>query len=100
MDEATEKRWRELSEEILSGMKEWRLAHPDATFREIEETVHARMSRMEAQMLQETAFASRKADWAQDPSKNVRPVHIVEHHCRHEGNGNESCKAVEDKRSS
>ena len=33
MDEAMEHRWRELSEEVLSGMKEWRLAHPKATIR-------------------------------------------------------------------
>lgn len=39
MDEAMEKRWRELSEEVLSGMKEWRLAHPSATFREIEDVI-------------------------------------------------------------
>jgi hypothetical protein len=28
MDEETEKRWRALSEEVLSGMKEWRLDTP------------------------------------------------------------------------
>lgn len=43
MDEAMEKRWRERSEEALSGRKEWRQAHPDATFREMEEAVHERM---------------------------------------------------------
>lgn len=51
MDETMEKHWRELSEEILNGMKEWRQAHPEATFREIEEAVHTRMSRLEAQMV-------------------------------------------------
>jgi hypothetical protein len=55
MDEATEKRWEELSEEVLSGMKEWRHAHPTATFRESEDAVHERMSRLEAQLLQDTA---------------------------------------------
>jgi hypothetical protein len=29
-------RWRQLSEEVITGMKEWRLQHPRATFREIE----------------------------------------------------------------
>ena len=37
MDEAMEKRWQELSEEVLSGMKKWRPSHPKATFREIEQ---------------------------------------------------------------
>jgi hypothetical protein len=69
MDEAMEQRWRELSEEVLSGMKEWRLAHPKATFREIEEAVHERMSRLEAQMLQETALASGTTDWAEAPAQ-------------------------------
>lgn len=67
MDEPLEKRWQELSEEVLNGMKEWRLAHPQATFREIEEAVQARMNRLGAQMTQEMALTSEKRDWAQDP---------------------------------
>ena len=68
MDEAMEKRWRELSEEVLNGMKEWRLAHPKATFREIEDAVHERMSRLEAQLVQETTLASELTDWQQAPA--------------------------------
>lgn len=67
MDEAMEKRWRDLAEEVLSGMKEWRQAHPKATFREIEEAVHERMSWLEAQMLQETTLASDLTDWPHLP---------------------------------
>ena len=70
MDEAMEKHWRELSEEVLSGMKEWRIAHPEATFREIEEAVHARVSRLEAQMLQDSALMDVRADWGQAPTEN------------------------------
>jgi len=73
MDEALEKRWQELSEEVLSGMKEWRLAHPTATFRESEEAVRARMSRMEAHLLQESALNSKQTDWAKEP-KDKRPI--------------------------
>lgn len=68
MDEATEKRWKEISEEVFSGMKEWREAHPKATFREIEEAVHERMSRLEAHLLQETTLASEMTDWHQAPT--------------------------------
>lgn len=32
-----EGQWRTLSEEVISGMKEWRDQHPKATLREIEE---------------------------------------------------------------
>lgn len=73
MDEAMEKRWRELSEEVMSGMKEWRLAHPNATFREMENAVHERVSRLEAQMLQDTALSDARADWGQTPTEK-RPT--------------------------
>lgn len=69
MDEALEKHWQELSAEVLSGMKEWRLAHPKATFREIEEAVRERMSRLEAQLLQETTLASNLTDWQEAPEE-------------------------------
>jgi YgiT-type zinc finger domain-containing protein len=73
MDEDLEKRWRELSEEVLSGMKEWRLARPNATFREIEEAVHERVSRLEARLLQGTVLTDERADWVQAPTEQ-RPT--------------------------
>src|SRR5487761_987762 len=73
MDEAMEKQWRELSEEVLGGMKEWRLAHPNATFREIEDAVHERASRLEARMVQDTVQADERTDWAQAPTEK-RPT--------------------------
>ncbi|MHB8599435.1 MAG: hypothetical protein ACYDER_21815 [Ktedonobacteraceae bacterium] len=42
MADVIDSTWRKLSEEVLSGMKEWRQAHPEATFREIEEAVTER----------------------------------------------------------
>jgi len=73
MDEAMGKRWKDLSEEVFSGMKEWRQAHPKATFREIEEAVHERMSRLEAHLLQEATLASELTDWQQAPAAE-RPI--------------------------
>jgi hypothetical protein len=67
MNEAQEKQWRELSEEVLSGMKEWRLAHPKATFREIEDAVAERMSRLEAKLVEGTAQESQQRKWSQQP---------------------------------
>ena len=41
------KSWSEMSDEILSGMAEWRQQHSWATFREIEEEVEKRLSLFE-----------------------------------------------------
>jgi hypothetical protein len=56
--EETEARWRELAEEVMTGMKEWRLAHPKATFKEIEAALDERLARVRARMLQDAALAS------------------------------------------
>jgi hypothetical protein len=42
-DEVEQHTWLKKSEEILTNVKEWRRAHPKATFVEIEDEVHARM---------------------------------------------------------
>jgi RNA polymerase-binding transcription factor DksA len=55
-------RWDELAEEVLSGMKEWRLQHPKATLRQIEAALDERLGKMRARMLQDAALASAAAD--------------------------------------
>jgi YgiT-type zinc finger domain-containing protein len=57
-----EARWRHLTEEVLSGMKEWRQAHPKATLREIETALDAKLATVRARMLEDVALASRAAD--------------------------------------
>jgi YgiT-type zinc finger domain-containing protein len=57
------KNWRAMSEEIISGVAEWRQQHPKATFREIEEEVDQRLSQLRARMLSDAAIASASADW-------------------------------------
>lgn len=64
MDEDMDRTWRALSEEILTDVKGWRLAHPKATFREIEQAVHEGTTRLEAQLLQDTAQASASREWS------------------------------------
>lgn len=54
--------WRELAEDVLTGMKEWRLQHPKATLREIEAALDERLSRVRARMLQDLALASAMTD--------------------------------------
>jgi RNase P subunit RPR2 len=73
MDEAMDSTWQALSEEILSGVKGWRLAHPKATFREIEQLVHERVSRLEARLVQDAALASAAKEWKEAPAQE-RPV--------------------------
>jgi YgiT-type zinc finger domain-containing protein len=57
-----ERQWRELAEDVLTGMQEWRLQHPRATWREIETALDERLSRVRARMLQDLALASRATD--------------------------------------
>ncbi len=59
--------WRDLSEEILTGMKEWRLQHPKATLSEIEAAIDDRLGRLRAKMLQDAALASAATDWRDAP---------------------------------
>jgi len=57
-----EARWQQLAEEVMIGMKEWRLQHPKATFREIEAALDERLARVRARMLEDVALASAAAD--------------------------------------
>src|SRR5207248_3169820 len=57
-----EARWQREVAEILAGMKEWRLAHPKATFLEIEAALDARWLAARAGLLGDLALASRAAD--------------------------------------
>jgi len=65
MDEGMEKRWREGNEEVRSGRKAWRVAHPTATCREI----HERLSRRDVHLLQEAVLALKQTAWAQEPNE-------------------------------
>jgi len=62
-----ERRWNALAEEVMTGMAEWRVQHPRATFRQIETALDERLARMRARMLQDLALASSAADWDQVP---------------------------------
>ena len=50
--------WPALMADVLSGMREWRTAHPTATFAEIEAAVDERLSGVRARMLQDAALAT------------------------------------------
>jgi ribosomal protein L34E len=52
-----------LSSDILTGMREWRLQHPDATLTEIEQALDERWYRVRARMLQDLALEREAANW-------------------------------------
>ncbi len=57
-DEGINERQRELLEESMLKVKEWRLEHAKATFKEIEEAMDRIWARARAQLLQDVALAS------------------------------------------
>jgi YgiT-type zinc finger domain-containing protein len=57
-----EAHWQELIEDVLTGMQDWRTAHPQASFAEIESAVDERLAGVRARMLEAAALASRAAD--------------------------------------
>jgi len=60
--------WHRLTEEITSGMREWRAQHPKATLREMETELDTRWVRVRARMLEDMALTSAAADWANTPT--------------------------------
>ncbi len=64
--------WRSASEDVISGMREWRIQHPKATLREIEAALDERLARLRARMLQDAALASAAADWRGASEGEVR----------------------------
>ena len=60
---------RKMSTEILTDMKEWRRAHPRATYVEIEDEVHRRMMHLEAQVIEDAVEASPSREWGRGSGK-------------------------------
>lgn len=65
--------WRALSEDVLSGMADWRTAHPRATFAAIEAELETQFARLRARFLEDLALASRAADLAGQPPAERPP---------------------------
>ena len=63
-----EQTWHRLTEEMMTGMREWRSQHPKATLREMENELDARWVRVRARMLEDMALASVAASWADTPN--------------------------------
>jgi hypothetical protein len=65
--------WLKKSEKLLTDVKEWRRAHPKATFVEIEDEIHQRLMQLEAHLLQEAAEASASREWGKASEPEERP---------------------------
>jgi YgiT-type zinc finger domain-containing protein len=71
--EEMRKSWKGLSEEIISGIAEWREQHPRATFREIEVEVDKRLAVLRVRMLSDAAIRSVQAEWSEAKGNVVCP---------------------------
>lgn len=65
-------RWREETEAILTGFKEWRQQHPRATLSEIEAALDSRWAVARARLVADAALASAAADLSALPPE-ARP---------------------------
>ena len=64
--------WSEDAASVWTGMSDWRVAHPKATFSEIEAALDERLNALRARMLADLALASTAAD-LQAASREERP---------------------------
>src|SRR5215831_13424428 len=55
--------WADLSEDVLSGMRDWRVRHPQATRQAIETELDCRLASERARMLEHLAQQSQAAAW-------------------------------------
>lgn len=62
-----DRRWDQLAHEVFTGLREWRVAHPRATLREIEAALDARLATVRARMLQDVALVSAATDVSTAP---------------------------------
>ena len=59
--------WQQLTQDVMTEMQAWRGQHPQASLREMERELDARLSRMRARMLEDMALSSPAADWSNTP---------------------------------
>jgi len=61
-----DRQWMTLGQEVLLGIKEWRMQHPHATLKEIEVAIDERLAVLRARMLADAALASAAAEWEKE----------------------------------
>ena len=68
-NEEVESSWHRLGEEVILGIKEWRLQHPRATLTEIEQAMDGLWGRARARFLQDVALASEAREMGNIPEE-------------------------------
>jgi hypothetical protein len=58
-----DREWVSVGQEVLIGIKEWRMQHPHATLKEIEVAIDERLAVLRARMIADAALASAAAEW-------------------------------------
>ncbi|MFQ5861425.1 MAG: hypothetical protein ACE5IG_07765 [Dehalococcoidia bacterium] len=90
--------WEELAEEVLLGIKEWRLQHPKATLKEIEEAVDASLAKARARLLQDVALASEATKVSSDLEDERLRCGRCDHRLESRGQGTRSVTTYYDQR--
>ena len=67
-------KWEKSSEEIISGIIEWREQHPLANMVEIETEIDQRLSKMRARMIADVAMASQSTEWKNGEETGKCPI--------------------------
>jgi hypothetical protein len=65
--------WHQVTQEVMTGISDWRVQHPTATFREIETELDTRLARLRARMLEDLALQSAATSW-RDESRSQHPT--------------------------
>jgi YgiT-type zinc finger domain-containing protein len=65
--QSNETLWHQLTLEVQTGMREWRLQHPKATLRQIETELDARLNHVRARLLEDLALQSAATVWEDTP---------------------------------
>lgn len=68
MEKTEQEKSQAIYDEIVLGMKEWRVANPKAPMREIEREARERVSILEAHLITEHAMDSASCDWGGRPA--------------------------------
>jgi len=68
-----DREWQAAGDNLLRGMREWRLGHPKATLNEMESALDKPLAELRAKLLQDMALASENADLSQAPLAE-RPI--------------------------
>jgi len=67
MSETNTSQWERMSAEVLSGMKEWVVQHPKATFAEIERETMKRMAQLQARIMEDVVQAMEAKEAQESP---------------------------------